>query len=157
MFKNVLKNIDIYFSQMALAFITVVVLILIFTRYIYSIALPELEEFNMLLFVWYLYFTIIICTRYDGHIRAGTIDSLLSSKWRLLVKAVADTICLIFYGAMVYVSVLLVTFNIKLSRPTTYLHIPMYLVYLILPISFAIMAIFSIQNIRNSLIAIKRM
>ena len=117
--------------------------LLVITRYLYSLSLPALEEFTMVVFVWFLYLSMIYCLRYNLHIKVEIIDTLVSRTTRKIIDIIADIILLVFAAVMFYNGALLVIFNMSRSGgKTPMLDIPYYAVYIVLPLSFGLFTVF---------------
>ena len=66
---GIVRDLDLYLSAAAFLFVSCVMFLLVITRYLYSLSLPALEEFTMVVFVWFLYLSMIYCLRYNLHIK----------------------------------------------------------------------------------------
>jgi len=145
---RLIKDVDLYLSAVAFVFVTVVTFGLVITRYVYSLSLPSLEEVTMIIFVWFLYFSMIYCIRKDAHIRVKVIDMILKEPLQKITTITANVIWAVFTGSMCYYSIKLVTFNMtRAGGQTPMLDIPYYIVYLPLPFSFGVFTIFLVMYI----------
>lgn len=136
---NILKDADLYIAMATFVFIVFVTFLFVITRYFYSLSLPELEEFTVIIFIWFLYFSMMYCMRKNSHIRVNVIDLILPPKGRLAVSILANLILLAFNVGMIIFSARLVHFNFgPFGATSIMLGIPDYVVYGILPLSFSI-------------------
>jgi TRAP-type C4-dicarboxylate transport system permease small subunit len=136
---NILKNIDLYIAMVAFMFVVLVTFLFVITRYFYSLSLPGLEEFTVIVFIWFLYFSMMYCMRKNAHIRVNIIDLLLPPKGRIVVSILANLILLSFNVSMIIFSARLVYFNFgPYGAKSIILGIPDYTVYAVLPLSFSI-------------------
>ncbi|NQU58747.1 MAG: TRAP transporter small permease [Rhodospirillales bacterium] len=145
---NILKDVDLYIAMVAFVFIVLVTFLFVITRYFYSMSLPGLEEFTVIIFIWFLYFSMMYCMRKNSHIRVNVIDLMLPPKGRTLVSIFANLILLIFNVGMIFCSARLVYFNLgPFGATSIILGIPDYVVYAILPLSFSIFSVSVIAQV----------
>ena len=142
-FSDIVKNLDLYLSGAAFIFVSCVTFLLVITRYLYSLSLPALEEITMIVFVWFLYLSMIFCLRKNLHIRVEIIDTIVSARIKNYIEITADILLIIFTFVMFYYGSLLVDFNMTRSGgKTPMLDIPYYAVYIVLPLSFGLFTFF---------------
>lgn len=135
---NILKDADLYIAMVAFIFIVLVTFMFVITRYFYSLSLPGLEEFTVIIFIWFLYFSMMYCMRKNLHIRVNVIDLMLPPKGRTAVSILSNLILLAFNVGMIIFSARLVHFNLgPFGATSIMLGIPDYVVYAILPLSFS--------------------
>ena len=104
----------------------------------------------MVVFVWFLYLSMIYCLRYNLHIKVEIIDTLVSRTTRKIIDIIADMILLVFSAVMFYDGALLVIFNMsRAGGKTPMLDIPYYAVYIVLPLSFGLFTVFLAIRIFN--------
>ena len=102
----------------------------------------------MVVFVWFLYLSMIYCLRYNLHIKVEIIDTFIGQKLKKIIEAIADIILLVFTSVMFYNGILLVIFNMGRSGGNTpMLDIPYYVVYIVLPFSFGLFTVFLAMRI----------
>lgn len=153
---TVLKNIDLYIAMIAFTFVTGVTFLFVITRYFYSLSLPGLEEFTVIVFIWFLYFSMMYCMRKNVHIRVNVIDLILPPRLRGLTTIASNLVLLAFNLSMIYFSGRLVAFNVGPSGARSImLGIPDYVVYAILPFSFAVFSLSVILHIRRDWLAFR--
>lgn len=145
---GIVRDLDLYLSAAAFLFVSCVMFLLVITRYLYSLSLPALEEFTMVVFVWFLYLSMIYCLRYNFHIKVEIIDTFIGQKLKKIIETIADIILFIFTSVMFYNGILLVIFNMGRSGgKTPMLDIPYYVVYIVLPFSFGLFTVFLAMRI----------
>ena len=92
----------------------------------------------MVVFVWFLYLSMVYCTRKDHHIKVDIIDRIVSDRWAKILDFFADLTLIIFTSVMFFYALLLVDFNFdNAGGKTPMLDLPYYTIYLVLPLSFA--------------------
>ena len=83
----------------------------------------------MVVFVWFLYLSMIYCLRHNLHIKVEIIDTLVGRKTSDIIDIVADTVLLVFTSIMFYNGIHLVMFNMsRFGGNTPMLDIPYYMV-----------------------------
>ena len=73
----------------------------------------------------------------------------MSQRKNTILKIIADSIWLVFSVYLTYAAFKLIKFNMIYVARTPMLEIPMFIVYMILLFSFALMSIFLLRNIVN--------
>lgn len=150
--QHVLKNLDLWLACVGFSFVAVVTFSLMLARYVYSISLPGLEEINMIVFVWFLYFAMVYCLRKSAHIRVDVLDKILGKATQKLLEIIANVLVLAFAAIMLYFSVRLVNFNISGGGGATpVMNIPYFAIYMVLPVSFGLFAVSMIVQITRSI------
>ena len=151
----VYKDADLYLASIAFIYVAVMTFVLMLARYVFSVSLPGLEEINMVVFVWFLYLSMIYCVRTDTHIRVEVLDLILGPRMRLLTAIFANILVLGFTSIMLYYGWKLVLFNLgRESARTPVMELPYYVVYAVLPISFLL---FSVVLIYRVVLLVKRL
>lgn len=140
--------------------ITTMVLVLVttygvFMRYIFNNPVPWIEEIQMILVVWMTFFGICITTLEQGNI---SITLLVDRFPKLLRNIIAVLGWIVITGVLIAVTRLeFIRLNNLFSSPqiTATLHIPKYVQYLAVAISYIIVLInhclIGIRNIRQGL------
>jgi C4-dicarboxylate transporter, DctQ subunit len=146
-----MRNPDLYLSATAFVFVSCVTFLLVITRYLYSVSLPALEEVTMVVFVWFLYLSMIYCVRHNLHIKVEIVNNFVGKKITRIIDICADTMLIIFTSIMFYYAFLLVEFNFGDSGGSTpMIDMPYYVIYLVLPFSFGMFTFFlAIKIVRN--------
>lgn len=151
----VYKDADLYLASVAFIYVAVMTFVLMLARYVFSVSLPGIEEINMVVFVWFLYLSMIYCVRTDTHIRVEVLDLVLGPRMRLLTAIFANMLVLGFTSIMFYYGWRLVLFNVgQESARTPVMELPYYIVYAVLPVSFLL---FSVVLIYRLLLLLKRL
>jgi TRAP-type C4-dicarboxylate transport system permease small subunit len=107
----------------------------VIARYFFNHPLEWGEEFSRYSFIWVVFLGAAYCTKANRHI---TIDGLMLAvpdAVRAYLAIVADLIILGMTGVLVYYGWVLTVFT---TQPTSTLHVPMSVVYVIVPISAAL-------------------
>jgi C4-dicarboxylate transporter DctQ subunit len=106
----------------------------VIARYFFNYPLEWAEEFSRYSFIWVVFLGAAYCTKANRHI---TIDGLMLAvpdPLRTYFAIMADLIILGMAGVLVYYGWVLTVFT---TQPTSTLHVPMSVVYVVVPISAA--------------------
>ena len=122
----------------------------VISRFIFGKTSAELDELNIIIFIWFLYASITYCVRIDKHIRVEFLDAYISEKWKTILRIVADTVWVVFSLYITYAGIQLIIFNTKFIARTSMLQIPVFIIYSIIFISFLAMSVFLARNIYAS-------
>ena len=116
-------------------------------RYCFNSALPWPEEFCRYCYVWMTYFSIGLTIRRRSYFRVLAAVELLPKRGTAFFEILAQVANLIFFGWGTSVSFGIVESVANSAQSSPAMQIPMFYVYLILPIGMAIATLRSIQMI----------
>jgi len=142
--KNVLKNlnrIEEFFISVTLLFVTLLLFINVFTRYCFGYSLKWAEELTRYLLIWVTFVGSSVCVSKQKHVGIDVLLTKCPIGMRWIIKLVIAIIGLLFsivltvYGWKITSSVILS----KQLSPAMML--PMYLVYISIPIGGFLMVI----------------
>ncbi len=117
-------------AGVALAFGNVVV------RYVFDGSLTWASELTAYLFIWSTFFGAAYCFKQDAHISINMLLEKVSSSIAKKLLLLSHTITLIFLSAVAYYGYEYVLFVHELEEMSIDLEAPMWIVYLVIPISF---------------------
>ncbi len=148
--KNLFKNLDRiedFFIGMTLLFVTFLIFVNVITRYFFGYSFKFAEELTSYLLIWVTFIGSSVCVRMNKHVG---IDALLLKcstkiKWILqliiLIISFLFSILLLFYGWKI-------TYSVVVSKQLSpAMMMPMYQIYIALPIGGFLMSIRYFQNI----------
>ena len=116
-----------------------------FTRFTYIS-----EEASLFAFIWFVYFGAVIAARDGAHFRVSAQFSRLPPRWQPWRFVVADAIWILFNLFVIWQGAVLVRTTMTRTENSLALGLPMWVAYLIIPISFFLISIRLVQNyIRN--------
>lgn len=142
--KNVLKNLDRieeFFISVTLLFVTLLLFINVFTRYCFGYSIKWAEELTRYLLIWVTFIGSSVCVRKQKHVGIDVLLTKCPIGMRWIIKLIIAIIGLLFsivltvYGWEITSSVILS----KQLSPAMML--PMYLVYISIPIGGFLMFI----------------
>ncbi|WP_180954864.1 MULTISPECIES: TRAP transporter small permease [unclassified Bacillus (in: firmicutes)] len=128
---------------------TFLVSIQVFSRFIFSLPLEWSEELAVFVFIWLVYISISLAAKHNSHLKMEIGQKMLSKILGNKVYYFSDlcwlafNIYMIFYGSKMVQELMS---SIQVSAVT---RINMGLIYLIVPIGFALMSIRITQNMRK--------
>jgi len=121
-------------AGVALAFANVV------ARFVFNASLTWAAELTVFLFLWSAFFGAAYCFKKDAHIAVTIILDLLPSKIAKFFLIVSHLITMCFLIAVSYFGYEYIELVIEIEERSIDLDIPMWIPYLVIPISFAFAA-----------------
>ena len=103
------------------------------------------EEFIRYSFIWITFIGGAVCVRYGAHVSIDVIDSFIGERSRTVIFGIASFITMIFLGWMFVIGLETVYFNYQNGQTTPTLSLPIYLVYLAIPLGFLLMIVHYIE------------
>lgn len=125
----------------ALAFVNVV------ARYAFDNSISWASELTIYLFLWSTFFGAVYCFKKDAHIAVDIILIKTPPKVRKILMLLSLVVALIFVSAISYYGYQYVLLYIDLGEVSVDLDIPLWIPYVVVPISFAFSATVLIQKI----------
>jgi len=119
-------------AGVAVAFTNVV------ARYVFDASLVWATELTIFLFLWSIFFGAAYCFKKDAHIAVTIVLDLMPSKIAKMMLLLSHTITIIFLSAVAYYGYeyLLLVHEID-ERSIDLWDMPMWIIYLVVPVSFA--------------------
>ena len=146
---SIIKKIDRYFDKLIIAFFMLTMTVLIFmqvvSRYVFGDSITWTEEASRYMFIWLIFLSIGIGFRENKHISIDIILDLCPRPIQKIVKQI--TYLLVFGLSLMFVwegYVLVLQMQI-FGQTSANLQLPMWVVYLALPIGFLLATIRIIQ------------
>jgi len=113
-------------------------------RYFFNNPLEWAEEFSRYSFIWIVFLGAAYCTKSNRHIVIDGLVLALPARPRAILEVLADLITLGLMGVLLYYGWHLTVFT---TQPTSTLHVPMSVVYVVVPISAALIGLRSIGTL----------
>jgi TRAP-type transport system small permease protein len=113
-------------------------------RYFFNSPIEWAEEFSRYAFIWIVFLGAVVCTKHGRHI---VIDGLALALPRRVQAGLAALVDVLIFGLMAvlaYYGWILTTFT---TQPTSTLHVPMSVVYVVVPASAALIALRSLGSL----------
>lgn len=152
---RLLRYIDENFEEsLVIAFQIIMTLCLTYSAIVrYFLTLPfftslshKAEELGLFSFIALLYFGAAIAMKKNGHFRITAHFLLLPARWRAYAFIPGELLWQGFNLFIVYQGWILVRTAIDIPEPSLSLGIPMWLIYFIIPMSFALMFVRLLQR-----------
>ncbi len=118
-------------SGVALAFMNVV------ARYMFNYSMPWAAELTVYLFLWGMFFGAAYCFKIDGHISIGLLVENVSKKSAKMIMLFTRVITFLYLSIVAFYGYKYLEFVIELEEMSIDLEIPMWIPYLVIPVSFA--------------------
>jgi C4-dicarboxylate transporter, DctQ subunit len=138
--KPFLKHLDRYFEEYICVFLLALLVSLlgisVFSRFILHRAWAWNEELTHIIFVLFIYFGLSLGAMKRGHIRVTTFVKLFPETWHYGIILIADIVWILFNVAVIIISIELLTTMIDFPYFTAAMHLNMFWIYLIIPLSF---------------------
>ena len=115
----------------ALAFANVV------ARYAFNYSMPWAAELTVYLFLWGMFFGAAYCFKIDGHISIGLLVENVSKKSAKVLMLFTRIVTFAYLSVVAYYGYQYILFVIELEEMSIDLEIPMWIPYLVIPVSFA--------------------
>ncbi len=119
----------------------------------FNIALPWASELTIYLFLWSAFFGAAYNFKENAHIGVTILQEKLPSKLKRVVAFISYIVIFIFLSAVAYFGYKYILLEIELEEISTDLHVPMWIVYLAIPLSFGIGAIYTLENMVKLILA----
>ncbi len=146
-------NIEVFLCGILLGVITIVMFVQVICRYVLGHALPWPEEFCRYCYIWITFLSIGLTIRTGSYFRVTALIDLLPKKGRRAMEILVQLVNVAFFGACAYVSIDIFDTVLNSTQTSAAMRLPMYIVYIALPLGMFLSAIRSIQmlflNIRS--------
>ncbi len=145
MILNFFSNIERYICQILFAVFVSLLFAQIISREVFGYSIAWSEELSVYMFVWFAYFGASYATRKAAHNRVTFQYKLLPKDKIWIAELLSDVIWLIFNIIFLYYCYDFVFNKMNAFWKSQTLGIPMKYIYMVLPLSFALMSIRIIQ------------
>lgn len=120
-------------------------------RYFFNHPLEWAEEFSRYSFIWIVFLGAAYCAKTNQHIVINGLLLAVSARLRAVLELVAELITLGLMGVLLFYGWRLAVFT---TQPTSTLHVPMSVVYVVVPISAALIGLRSIGRLAGRIRAL---
>ena len=117
-------------SGVTLAFVNVV------ARYVFNYSLTWASELTVYLFLWGMFFGAAYCFKIDGHISIGLLVENVSKRSAKVLMLITRLVTFAYLSVVAYYGYQYLLFVIELDEMSMDLEIPMWIPYLVIPVSF---------------------
>lgn len=134
-----IDRVENFFCATAVLATALVLFVNVALRYVFSASTSWAEEFIKYLMIWITFIGGSICVREGAHIRMDFLLCKLPKSARSMADRVVYVLSALFCGAMAFYGGQIVAFTVKTGQVSPALKIPMWIVYLAIPIGCALM------------------
>lgn len=148
---NIILFISRYIAGIGISIGVAIAFYNVVARYIFNDSLTWASELSIYLFLWSTFFGATYCFEKNAHI---SIDLLLTNVSKPILKLcllISSIICIIYLSAISYYGYEYLLLVNELEEMSIDLDIPMWTVYIVIPISFAFSTYVMILKTKNIL------
>lgn len=142
-----LTRIEEAISCICMGVMVVIIGMQVFNRYVLGSSLVWSEELGRFLFIWSVWIGCSYAMRADRHLRVTALSEFAGPGLRRALDAFAQIATLVFCGFAVVWGINMISFLMRTGQQAPALEIPIYWVYLALPLGMSLMAIRCLQNL----------
>ncbi len=134
-------RVEDFFCATAVLATALVLFVNVALRYLFSASTSWAEEFIKYLMIWITFIGGSICVRQGAHIRMDFLLGKLSQSARSMADRVVYSLSAFFCGSMAFYGGQIVSFTFKTGQVSPALKMPMWIVYLAIPIGCSLMMV----------------
>lgn len=128
-------------TSLCLALMVVLIGMQVFNRYVLANSLVWSEELGRYLFIWAVYIGCAYATKQRSHLGVTILQNFAPRWLKKPALLLADALTLVFCGFCIVWGIDMLRFLARTGQETPALEIPMYWVYLALPVGMLLMAL----------------
>lgn len=158
-YKHLDEHIETYLSSFLLIAFSVLCIVQVVMRYIFNESLTWSEELSRYAFVWFVYTSAAYAVKYQRHVKFSFLVNLLkkiSPIYSQFLKIIALLCWIGFLIFLDYFSVKLVMNQFNTGQLSPANQIPLYIVYLGLPLGAFLMTFRVVQHIVTEVLELKK-
>jgi TRAP-type C4-dicarboxylate transport system permease small subunit len=129
-----IQNITYTLAAACMAIVIVLIFINVICRYVTHYSIPWCEEATRYMFVLVIFFTLNIMVEQGSALRVDIIDNYVKGTGRVILSLIQTVLTVIALGIFTVSGISLMQVGMTSVSPA--MHIPMYLVYAIMPIGY---------------------
>lgn len=143
-------HVETYLSTVALLIFTALTIGQVIMRYIFGSPMTWSEEIARFALVWFVYTSASYAVRYQRHVRFNVLTKLLGKKIPIAERIMQIIVFLLWLAFLVLILVLsiqMVMAQYRTGQVSAAAQLPMYLVYIGLPLGLALMSFRVLQHL----------
>lgn len=148
---NWLQKFDKSFEEVILGVLlvgmSIILMLQILMRAIVGHSLTWAEELARYFYVWSVFLSIGCTIRVGNILRVDLLLNMLPQGLRKIMEILLDVLSVVLYSFLAYASISVVQKVQTGGQTSPAMEVPMYLVYLIVPVGFALASLRSVQKI----------
>lgn len=138
-------NLEVFCCGCLLSVLSVVMMIQVVMRYVFSAPLSWPEELSRYCYIWITFLSIGLTIRTGSYFRVTALIDMLPRKGRQLMEFISHLVNLAFYGVCAYYSIDILKTVYSSTQTTPALRLPMYFIYIVLPLGMFLALVRSLQ------------
>lgn len=143
------EHIETYLASAALAIFTSLVIVQVVMRYVFGSPLTWSEELARYALVWFVWIAGSYAVRYERHVKFSVLVEAIGRRSPIARRVIRVAVLLLwfmFLGTMLWLSIQMIRQQLASGQIASASRLPMYLVYLGLPIGMFLMSFRVIQH-----------
>ena len=146
--RSFIANFEEIISGTLLVLMSLATMSNVVARYFFNNPLEWAEEFSRYAFIWIVFLGAAVCTKGGRHIVIDGLVLALPVRFRAFLQVLVDAITLGFMLLLVYYGWILTAFT---TQPTSTLKVPLFVVYVVVPLSALLIALRSLGDFTSHL------
>jgi C4-dicarboxylate transporter, DctQ subunit len=148
-FRALLENFERNIANVSLAALVSVLVLQVFFRYVLKTGISWSEEVSRFLFIWFVYLSASYAVQVGTHIRVSLVVDFMPTALQRPMQIVSDLLWIGFNAIVIVSGIQLIASMIEHPVYSTSLLLPVSIVYVIIPLSHALMIVRILQSYRN--------
>lgn len=143
--KNIINNIEEYISSVLLGAMVLLIFLQIIFRFVLNLPLRWTEETARYAMILLIYLSACSGVKKEKHIRIEAIHNALPQKAALVYWVISNIIWMLFNLVMIVYGINMAGYIYSTGQVSPVLHLPMGILYMVIPVCFTIMEIRIVQ------------
>ena len=143
--KNIINNIEEYISSVLLGAMVILIFLQIIFRFVLNLPLRWTEETARYAMILLIYLSACSGVKKEKHIRIEAIHNALPQKAALVYWVISNIIWMLFNLVMIVYGINMAWYIYSTGQVSPVLHLPMGILYMVIPVCFTIMEIRIVQ------------
>jgi len=148
--KKILKfldeNAESYLTFIFYSYLTLIIIIEVIRRYVFSASTTYGEETARYAFIWMTYIAAAWAVKRKGHLSVDVLKSKMNQLQKYIVNVISDLCFLILAVTLIYYSIPIIQLNIEMGHVMLGIDLPMVIATLSIPICWSLILIRIIQR-----------
>lgn len=143
--KKIINNIEEYISSVLLGAMVILIFLQIIFRFVLNLPLRWTEETARYAMILLIYLSACSGVKKEKHIRIEAIHNALPQKAALVYWVISNIIWMLFNLVMIVYGINMAGYIYSTGQVSPVLHLPMGILYMVIPVCFTIMEIRIVQ------------
>ena len=147
--RALLEHFERNVANISLAALVVVLVLQVFFRYVLQTGISWSEEVSRFLFIWFVYISASYAVQVGTHIRVSLVVDFMPTALQRPLRVISDLLWIGFNAIVIVSGIQLIGTMVEYPVYSTSLLLPLAAVYVIIPLSHALMIVRILQSYRN--------